>query len=54
MTVSKETAIHRLQRAGFAGVAKHLSIFQNKNGNSGGWDGWFRGIYPDLIDIVWR
>jgi hypothetical protein len=53
MRVTKNEAIRRLDDAGHRNVATELNQWRNKRGNSGGWDGWFRGQYPDLIDTVW-
>jgi hypothetical protein len=53
MSVTKSQAIGRLAAAGHHDVAALLSTWRNKRGNDWGWDGWFRGQYPDLIDTVW-
>ena len=53
MSVTKNEAIRRLDAAGHRNVATLLSRWRNNRGNNWGWDGWFRGQYPDLIDTVW-
>jgi hypothetical protein len=53
MSVTKNEAIRRLNAAGHRNVATQLSQWRNNLGNNWGWDGWFRGQYPDLIDTVW-
>jgi hypothetical protein len=53
MSVTKNEAIRRPTTAGHRNVATVLSQWRNNRGNNRGWDGWFRGQYPDLIDTVW-
>ena len=50
MSVTKKEAIGRLDAAGHRRAAAQLSGWRNKLGNDWGWEGWFRGEYPNLID----
>ena len=50
MSVTKKEAIGRLDAAGHRRAAAQLSGWRNKLGNDWGWEGWFRGEYPGLID----
>ena len=53
MSVTKDEAIRRLDAAGHRSEATLLNQWRNNRGNNWGWDGWFRGQYPALIDTVW-
>ncbi|MGO4441293.1 hypothetical protein [Rhizobium sp. RAF56] len=53
MSVTRNEAIRRLDAAGQRKVATELNQWRNNWGNTGGWGGWFRGQYPDLINTVW-
>jgi hypothetical protein len=52
--VTKREAIGRLIAAGYHSVAAELKQWRNALGEDGGWDGWFRGKWPELVNIVWR
>ena len=54
MVITKPMALHRLVTAGHRNVAEQLNAWRNKYRTNGGWDGWFRGQFPDLIDVVWE
>lgn len=51
--VSKDEAVQRLKDAGYEGVANELKNWRDLNGNNLGWDGWIRGAYPVVIDVIW-
>ena len=52
MRVNKALAVQRLTNAGYPNVAETLHNFRNKIGNNWGWDGWFRGQFPQFVHIV--
>lgn len=51
--VSKDEAVQRLKDAGYEGVANELKNWRDLNGNNLGWDGWIRGAYPVVNDVIW-
>jgi|GEM_PF-3150393 len=52
--ISKDEAIRRLRNAGYAEIANELEKWRDTNGNNWGWDGWIRGAYPVVIDVIWH
>jgi hypothetical protein len=52
VSFTKKEAIRRLDAAGHRNAAAQCR-WRSKLDNDWGWDGWFRGQYPDLIDTVW-
>lgn len=52
--VPKEEAIRRLRAAGYQDIANELEKWRDTNGDNWGWDGWIRGAYPIVIDVIWK
>jgi len=50
---TRQKAISALLEADKLDAAETLECWRNKNKRGGGWDGWFRTAYPDLVWIVW-
>lgn len=53
-TVPKHEAIRRLRVAGYEDIANELEHWRDHNGNNLGWDGWIRGAYPIVVDVIWK
>lgn len=51
--VTKQQAIDRLRNEGYDGEADALDAWRNNRNNNWGWDGWIRGEYPYVIQVIW-
>jgi hypothetical protein len=52
-SVTKDEAVQRLRDAGYGDIAFELDNWRDINGKNWGWDGWIRGAYPAVIDVIW-